>query len=71
MLDYELIPLNYEDVELLQWVMVEYEESMWLGVCMEKRCGQYRVHCLTMPYPVNCEQGFENDAIFYKTVYKQ
>ena len=67
--DSALIPLIYEDVELLQWVMVIYEGAKFLGVCVDKRCGEYKILCLEKPYPINCEQEFEDDAIFYKTVY--
>ena len=68
----DLVPLDYDNVEPDQWVMVIYKDQKYLGQCVEKEEGQFKVKCLTEPYPTGSVQEFEGhrDIIFYEVVYK-
>ena len=73
MLDNDLIPLNYNEVELDQWVLVIYRGKKYLGQCVKKKGGQFKVKCLKEPYPSGNVQEIEekkSDIIYYINVYE-
>ena len=68
--DSQLIPLNFDDVDLYSWVLVLYEGEKFLGRVLTKAAGKFEVQCLQKPYGIQNAQQFELDAIYYHHVYK-
>lgn len=64
-----MIEHNYEDVVLRQWVLVYYEEELFIGRVVEKKERMFKVLCLKMPYLLRQPCDMEDDAVWYKTVY--
>ena len=63
--------MPYKDVLPGMWVVVRYEGEVFLGKVLQKRCGEYMVRCLSMPFGVNAPQQFEEDeGIYYNEVYQ-
>ena len=49
-----------------------YEGEKFLGQCLSKINGKFRVQCLSMPYGIRSPQVFEKevDVAYYDKVYK-
>ena len=64
--------LLFEDVTVNSWVLVLYEGEKFLGRCLSKINGKFRVQCLSMPYGIRSAQIFEKevDVVYYDKVYK-
>ena len=64
--------LLFEDVTVNSWVLVLYEDEKFLGQCLSKINGKFRVQCLSMPYGIRSAQVFEKevDIVYYDKVYK-
>ena len=62
--------MSYKDVFPRIWVVVKYEGERFLGKVLQKRCGEYVVECLSMPFGVNTPQQSEDEGIFYTEVYQ-
>ena len=64
--------LLFEDVTVNSWVLVLYEGEKFLGRCLSKINGKFRVQCLSMPYGIRSAQVFEKevDIVYYDKVYK-
>ena len=64
--------LLFEDVTVNSWVLVLYEGEKFLGQCLSKINGKFRVQCLSMPYGIRSAQVFEKevDVVYYDKVYK-
>ena len=64
--------LLFEDVTVNSWVLVLYEGEKFLGRCLSKINGKFRVQCLSMPYGIWSAQVFEKevDVVYYDKVYK-
>ena len=64
--------LLFEDVTVNSWVLVLYEGEKFLGRCLSKINGKFRVQCLSMPYGIRSAQVFEKevDVVYYDKVYK-
>lgn len=64
--------LLFEDVTVNSWVLVLYEGVKFLGRCLSKINGKFRVQCLSMPYGIRSAQVFEKevDVVYYDKVYK-
>ena len=63
--------MSYKDVFPRIWVVVKYEGERFLGKVLQKRCGEYMVKCLSMPFGVNTpRQSEEDEGIFYTEVYQ-
>ena len=64
--------LLFEDVTVNSWVLVLYEGEKFLGQCLSKINGKFRVQCLSMPYGIRSAQVFEKevDIVYYDKVYK-
>ena len=64
-------PMAYDDVSAGMWVVVMYEEERFLGKVIEKRCGEYLVKCLSMPFGVRIPQQYEDDdGVYYTEVFQ-
>ena len=65
--------IEYEAINVDQWVKVVYEDEVFVGIVREKRGGQVKVQCLNNPFGIKVPQLFENkqEAVFYKHVYQQ
>ena len=68
--DSQLVPLNFDDVDLISWVLVLYEGEKFLGRVLTKAAGKFEVQCLQKPYGIRNAQQFELDAIYYRQVYE-
>ena len=64
--------LSFEDVPVNSWVLVLYQGEKFLGQCLRKINGKFRVQCLLMPYGIRSVQVFQKevDAVYYDKVYK-
>ena len=70
--DVVLVPLDFEVVTVNSWVLVVYEGEKFLGRCLGKAGGKFRVQCLSLPFGVSLAQDLEEvaDAVYYDEVYK-
>ena len=70
--DVVLVPLDFEAVTVNSWVLVVYEGEKFLGRCLGKAGGKFRVQCLSLPFGVRLAQDLEKeaDAVYYDEVYK-
>ena len=68
----KLIPLEYEEVLLRQWVLVIYEEEVFIGRVLNKNKEdkKYEVLCLEKLYIIREPQKMEKEVVWYSTVYK-
>ena len=64
-------PLYYDHVKAGMWVVVLYEEKMFIGKVQYKQGDEVNVRCLALPFGINIPQEFEpGEGIFYDKVYK-
>ena len=62
--------MPYKDVLSGICVVVKYEREGFLGKDLQKRCGEYVVRCLSMPFEVNTpQQSEEDEGTYYTEVY--
>ena len=61
--DPQLVPLNFDDVDLNSWVLVLHEGEKLLGCILTKAAGKFGVQCLRKPYGIQNTQQFDLDAI--------
>ena len=69
--DVVLVPLDFETVTVNLWVLVVYEGKKFLGRCLGKAGGKFRVQCLSLPFGVRLAQDLEKEAdmVYYDEVY--
>ena len=48
--DPQLVPLNFDDVDLNSWVLVLYDGEKFLGRALTKAAGKFEVQCLQKLY---------------------
>ena len=64
-------PMAYDDVSAGMWVVVMYEGERFLGKVIQKKCGEYLVKCLSMPFGVRIPQQYEDDeGVYYTEVFQ-
>ena len=66
-------PMNFDDVLIGMWVVVQYEGEKFIGIVDSKNenNGEYMVRCLEKPYGIREAQSYENgSAICYSAVYE-
>ena len=63
--------MPYKDVLSGICVVVKYERERFLGKDLQKRCGEYVVRYLSMPFEVNTpQQSEEDEGTYYTEVYQ-
>ena len=67
----DLQPLEYNTVNIGQWVQVVYEDELFVGKVLKKTAGATLVQCLKKPYGIREPQCLEreNDSVYYQDVY--